>query len=547
MDEVRVLNNNISKITEIEEPQSYKLIVELAQDAIFIKDLESRYVLVNQKTPEAFGNLSREEVISKNDYELLPPDQAKVNIEDDKKVFKTGKPIEITKRMTAGDKEFWFQTLKTPLKDAQGNVIGLIGIVRDITERKKAEEKLRESKEFMESLIASMKDGLSILDSQSVHMDVNMALCRMTGFTREELIGTGPPHLYWPEEEYENIEKAFQKTLRREFKDFELIFKRKNGERFPVIVSPSCLKDNNGNVISYYATVKNITERKKAEEKFKQEKKKTEDLLVKLEDAYNELRLTQDEFLRREKLVTTGTLVAGVAHEIRNPLAIIGMTVQYLQSKLNDKDPKKELTEAIIEKVEKLDRVTKELTSYGRAVNLNTRKYSLAKCLNMNLALIKPKCRVQKITIRKEYSKLPLIEMDEEQMDKVFLNIMDNAIEAMPKGGVVTVTTDLDEKANMAIIKIHNTGSEIEKKHLPHIFKPFYTFDKNKGAGLGLAIAQTAVLRHGGKIELKSQSSGENKGVTFIIRLPISVAPLLKAKEDEIRKIIENKYGKNIT
>ena len=133
-------------------------------------------------------------------------------------------------------------------------------------QRVRAEEGLRESKEFVENLIASMQDGLSVLDSHGVHIDVNAAFCQMTGFSRKELIGVGPPHPYWPPEAYEEIETAFQKTLWGEFGDVELTFMRKNGERFPVIVSPSWVKDKQGDVTSYFATVKDITERKRAEE-----------------------------------------------------------------------------------------------------------------------------------------------------------------------------------------------------------------------------------------------------------------------------------------
>jgi PAS domain S-box-containing protein len=137
---------------------------------------------------------------------------------------------------------------------------------RDVTERRKAEEALRESKEFAENLIASMQDGFSVLDSDGVQSDVNAAFCQMTGFSREELIGVGLPHPYWPPEAYEEIRKGFQETLRGEFNDVELTFMRKNGERFPVIVSPSWVQDKQGNVVSYFATVKDITERKRAEE-----------------------------------------------------------------------------------------------------------------------------------------------------------------------------------------------------------------------------------------------------------------------------------------
>jgi len=114
---------------------------------------------------------------------------------------------------------------------------------------KRAKEALRESKDFVENLSASMQDGFSVLDSDGVQIDVNAAFCQMTGFSREELIGVGLPHPYWPPEAYEEIEKGFQKTLRGDFSDLELAFMRKNGERFPVIVSPSWVKDKQGNVI----------------------------------------------------------------------------------------------------------------------------------------------------------------------------------------------------------------------------------------------------------------------------------------------------------
>ncbi len=142
---------------------------------------------------------------------------------------------------------------------------GIFVLSLDITDRKKAQEALEASLEFSKSLITSMQDGFSVLDKNGCALDANPALCHMTGFPREELIGLSAPFPYWPPEEYENIQKAFQKTLKGEVDDFELTFMRKSGERFPVIVSPSIVKDGNGGTISYTATVKDITERKQIE------------------------------------------------------------------------------------------------------------------------------------------------------------------------------------------------------------------------------------------------------------------------------------------
>jgi len=174
----------------------------------------------------------------------------------------------------------------------------LISTIKALLRMKRAEKALRESKEFVENLIASMQDGFSVLDSHGVHIDVNPAFCQMTGFSREELIGVGTPHPYWPPEAYEEIETAFQKTLRGEFGDVELTFMRKNGERFPVIVSPSWVEDKQNNVISYFATVKDITERKRAQDEIK---RRNDELL-----ALNAIAATVSSSLDLQEILDQG-------------------------------------------------------------------------------------------------------------------------------------------------------------------------------------------------------------------------------------------------
>ena len=122
------------------------------------------------------------------------------------------------------------------------------------------------SVEFADTLIGSMQDGFSVLDANGVQLDVNRAFCEMTGFTREELIGCKPPYPYWPPEENTRIQAALTDTMEGKFRNFELTFMRKNGERFPVIVSPSAIENEAGKLVNYLATVKDITERKRSEE-----------------------------------------------------------------------------------------------------------------------------------------------------------------------------------------------------------------------------------------------------------------------------------------
>ena len=132
----------------------------------------------------------------------------------------------------------------------------------DITERKKIEEKVSALNDFSSSLILSMQDGFTVVDLRTAITDVNPAMCLMTGFSREELIGQKIPHPFWPPEEYASFYNAFEKALSGSNENYELTFMRKNGERFYVVVSPYAVKNSLGETINFAATFKDITDKK---------------------------------------------------------------------------------------------------------------------------------------------------------------------------------------------------------------------------------------------------------------------------------------------
>jgi PAS domain S-box-containing protein len=276
--------NNTEHKRAAERAQLYAQIIDSMPVGLEVWHLEDeddpgslRLVLSNPAAAHITG-VPREHVLGKTLAESYPATLAIGAPRVFAKVIRSGKARHLGE-VRYGDEripEAVFSVTAFPLPN---NCVGLA--FENITERKQAEEALRDAKESAEGLLAAMQDGLSVLDTRGVHVHVNTALCEMTGFSRDELIGAGPPHPYWPPEEYEEIERAFDKTLRGRFRDFQLTFMRKNGERFPAIVSPSWTKDEQGNVVHYFATVKDITERKQAEETLRE----SEERLRKLSDA----------------------------------------------------------------------------------------------------------------------------------------------------------------------------------------------------------------------------------------------------------------------
>ncbi len=143
-----------------------------------------------------------------------------------------------------------------------------------IVQHERAEAALKESKEFAERLINLMQDGFAVFDTKGVHVSVNPSLCRMTGYSADELIGTGPPHVYWPEEEVEKYKTTYKEMLLGEPKEFELMMKRKDGRIFPVLMSPSHTEDAHGNINFYFVTIKDISERRRVLEALRQSEEK---------------------------------------------------------------------------------------------------------------------------------------------------------------------------------------------------------------------------------------------------------------------------------
>ncbi|GAA4230504.1 hypothetical protein GCM10022291_00840 [Postechiella marina] len=183
------------------------------------------------------------------------------------------------KKWTAEDQEF------------ASSIASIVSLMIESSERQVAEDELKTQKEFSENLIASLNEGLSVVNLKGEHIRVNDALCKMTGFTEKELIGIKAPFPYWPPEEYDNIFKAFNNPIKSMGLNKETILMRKNGERFPVTLSDSVIKDKEGYIIAYFTTITDITYRVKAENILKENIKisnQRKNIIIKLANLIGE-------------------------------------------------------------------------------------------------------------------------------------------------------------------------------------------------------------------------------------------------------------------
>lgn len=217
----------------------------------------------------------------------------------------------------------------------------------------------------------------------------------------------------------------------------------------------------------------------------------------------------------REKLIDVAELTAGVVHEIRNPLSIIAMSVEYLVTKMDENDPRKPFADAILRKVEKIESLIKTLVKFGRPQRKEFKVHEINKLVLQVLELIKPKCEQLNIEQTEElYEKQLLIKADADSIEEVLLNLLNNAIDSMPDGGKLTIKT-YPERSNI-IIEIGDTGKGVVEEEKEKIFIPFYS-KKKGGVGLGLAISKRIISDHGGKIWVENASQ---RGAIFKVLLP---------------------------
>lgn len=393
------------------------------------------------------------------------------------------------------------QFLLVKTTDSEGRHTGHYCFSRDITERIKAESATRHIQEFSSQLLDSIQDGLCVLDEQFKHVQVNDAFCRMTGFTREELIGVGRPHPYWPEEHRDHIEALVKNHSPIE--DVEIILRHKNGKRFPVIVSPFLSKDAGGNRI-FVATIKDISD----------------------------IRKNNRRSADFERLKTIGTLAGGIAHDLNNLLTpILGSADMVLQGGADTS----KATKTIHDAAERAKELIEQLLQFSSAQITEETEVSVEKALRDAVQFVQGSLPTNVSLNTQVNTQNDLVAGVEARIQLLILNLVSNAGDAMNEtGGELSIGL---ENANDTQIRltVTDTGCGIPHNKLDTIFEAFYTTKSSEeGTGLGLMMVKEAVIDCGGSIIVDSELG---KGSTFTVILPLS-KPLKFVPSTEVVELV---------
>jgi two-component system sensor histidine kinase HydH len=229
-----------------------------------------------------------------------------------------------------------------------------------------------------------------------------------------------------------------------------------------------------------------------------------------------ELRHLKEEVARSQRLASLGSLAAGVAHEIRNPLSSIKGFATYFRDRYRDVPEDRNTADILIQEVDRLNRVITQLLEFARPLTLRRAPVSLEDAAGRALRVVEKQTREGGVSVETRFpADLPAIEADPDRLQQVFLNLYLNALAAMESGGVLTTTAAAEQDGTVRV-EIRDTGAGIPAADLGRVFDPYYT-TKPSGTGLGLAIVHKIVEAHGGDIRLESEPG---RGTTATFRIP---------------------------
>jgi PAS domain S-box-containing protein len=485
-------------------------------DYIYLKDRESRFILVNQAQAELVGVADARALVGRTDRDFVPEELAERYRLDDLRVMESGRSlinIEEPSRSSAGYLR-WVLTTKVPIIDSSGAVTGLVGISRDITERKEAVEKLG-------NFIEQSPEAIVLTDEEGIVIEYNLSAEKLMGIPRTEALGMSA----WALTKAVTIRRpaspryvpALQDRFRSALREGAASFlnrqmagslRRPDGAIRQFEQYNFCIRTSKGFQLGSIS--RDVTEARQTEAA---------------------LRASEEQLAQAQKLEAVGRLAGGIAHDFNNLLTVIKGYAELINSKLDQGSPALGDVMEIKRTAQRAADLTSQLLAFSRKQVLQP---TVIKATDVVRGMQEMLLRIigEDISLS---AVLPPdtgnVRADRGRMEQVIMNLAANARDAMPQGGRLTIETgnvtlseaEARERPELApgdyvLLTVQDTGVGIDRETLPRIFEPFFTTKAaGKGTGLGLATVYGVVTQSGGAIACESEPGA---GTTFRIWLP---------------------------
>ena len=487
---------------------------------ICLKDIEGTYVLINKEF-EKLAHITNEEIIGKNDFDVFPEPIATLFQAQHNAVKKKNAPVEFEDTIPLNDGEHTFLTCKFPLRD-EGVIYAVGGVCTDITHRKKTEEKLAAEQERLAVTLRSIADGVITTDKSGQILSINKVAESLTGWSEDEALGKPLGEVFrLLTKNREHYRAPFEAVLNTgenfTLGESTILVSRQGGE-FVIADSGAPIRDKDSNIIGVVIVFRDVTRQ------------------IKLEEAN----------LRINKLESVGVLAGGIAHDFNNILTAILGNINLVRLDPSLKDETQNLLAGAEKASLRAKDLTQQLLTFSKGGEPVKEMASLQEVIRDSANFV---LHGENVSCNYHFDEdLWLADIDKGQISQVIQNIIINAKQAMPNGGVINVECEnilsssepqlLPGKSYIKIA-ISDNGTGIPADILDNIFDPYFS-TKSTGSGLGLALCHSIITKHNGHIYVESST---DEGTTFVIFLPASACSIQKQRicNEKITKVRNTK------
>ncbi|WP_269522857.1 PAS domain-containing protein [Coraliomargarita parva] len=497
----------------IHEQTLLQSLMDNIPDAIYFKDLESRFTKVNRAMAESYG-FDRISILGMTDFDLFTEEHARAAYEDEQAIIRTGKPIigKVEKETYRDGHVTWVTTSKVPLCDNNGRIIGTMGISRSITDMKQVQDTLDKERILLRTILNNVPDRIFVKDREGRYIVSNHRHRRFLQATSDDTVIGKTVYDYFDKEDADILHNEDMHIVRSGIGLINSEEQQINddGSLAWFLTSKVPLVDENGDTIGLVGIARDVTDQKNTE--------------VKLRSTINILNDTRLQLIESEKLKTVGRLAAGVAHEVKNPLGVVRLGVDYLRGRLKERREFKELLTDMLQATDKANEVIMELLDYSSPHKISMDPMDINTLIRKVLALLRHNFKEAGIHITEDMLKMPLVVMtDTTKLEQVFINLFLNAIAAMPNGGEICIRTERQRMNHtgsnvsgemterfkigdrLVVVEIEDSGHGIKQADKDKLFEPFFsTRATGDGTGLGLSVTRSIVEMHHGMITLEN-------------------------------------------